>query len=156
MLSKLLFLLRYRRRIALATFHNNVFLSRGDVKIIRRQVRSADIGTWYCPWYYYQQQEINFDTALNTPDARAMTVAEVPGLANQERQKKIAQFTATPHSMDIFPIATDAACNKTLILDGNHTLCALFAAGSQENITVDEIVGSNLENVVGDFQIVNR
>lgn len=65
---------------------------------------------------------------------------------------------ATPSNEELWPIpVATSTCNKTMILDSNHTILSVIkTSGSNVNIPIIRISGTNMESVIEDFIILNR
>jgi len=90
-------------------------------------------------------------------------VKEVPNrVKDKDRRNKIAQYIKdfqgrAQKSLYPFPVATDTACKKSLILDGNKTLIALYQSWPKgKRIPLVEIRGQALGRILIDFCIVHR
>ena len=138
-----------------------------DIGIIVRErgVTLDEVGSYYCPWYYNvgTRQELNarFEDILGDSQARAVMVRDVESKIESKShqiQQYIKDFQGkTEKSLYPFPIATDITFNKSLVLDGNKTLVALYQSwGKDKVIPVAEIYGSNLISILPDFCVVYR
>lgn len=152
-----------RPKITLNAFKELNFLNNSNIKVIKKIVSTTTIGNYYTPWYYYGEEEIkDFNIVLLNKKARSIKISEVnKRSADSDRNKNIKEYELlVPNQIyfNPFPIATNIDNKKTLILDGNKTLTALFNNRKPIEITLIEILGetNEIEQMVQDFEIINR
>lgn len=156
------FIKKYRQpRILLGAFNDNVFLCRGDIELVEKNISVSELNNFYCPWYYLDGQEKSFDEGLCNITIKAMKVEASELIdTNQERRNLIEKYQREKQKLDFIPIATDTETNRTLILDSNKTCIALYRNYLENEIDFDvsviEIKGVQLQSVIGDFLIINR
>jgi hypothetical protein len=139
-------------------YDTNIILREGEVKL-------EDIGNYYCPWYYnvISGAEIHkgIKAILGDPNARAVIIKDVESRI-KSRRNEIEEYSRrlqgkTKNELDPFPVATDAKLQKSLVLDGNRTLVALYKSGDRgRQIPVVEIYGSDLARIIQDFGVMSR
>jgi len=141
-----------------------------DDKLIfeRRQITLEDLGHYYCPWYYdYDNMRgyvhVPFEAIKDFSSATAVKMKDVESnIRFPSKESKINQYIKdfqgkTEESLRPFPIATDVKFNKSLILDGNHTLVALYKTWDKSiTIPIVEIRGDGLAQIFLDFDIVYK
>ena len=141
-----------------------------DDKLIikERQVTLEKVGNYYCPWYYNSETgqgyvKTPFEEILGYSPARAVVVKDVERkIRFPSKRTKIKQYIQdfqgkTEKSLRPFPVVTDRMFNKSLVLDGNHTLVALYQSWDRgKQIPVAEVCGGDLIRIFPDFCIVYR
>jgi hypothetical protein len=158
------------RRITLGAFNRLKFLHRHDLEIREVQLTVPTLGECFCPWYYVNQgkpEEVDYGTAEWSIAARAMKVNQ-PGIIDlkSDRRRRIETYrkelkTRVAPEQPIL-LAIDTRTGKCLILDGNKTSCAIYRnflddeAQYGRPVLAIQAAGPYLENIVGDFCIVNR
>lgn len=150
------FLRDIRPRIIIDSFNDEGF-RRADLQFRERVVNVQDMDGWYTPWYYHGDAEVTLspETAAD-PTVRAMCLSEVAAKSKQAGRNQDMATRSIPAVLSVVPIATDTNTGRTLILEGNRTLAAMFARRQFRKIQVLEVLGSNLEQVIGSFAIVNH
>lgn len=149
-------------KILLGAFNEQGFLDREDLELKSGKIKISELGDFYCPWYYIDDHEADFYKDLEKEKTRAIKVSDKQKInLVSKRQNIIEQYQKEQiESLGPIPVATDTATGKTLILDSNRTLVSLYRNflkdGLDKDILIIEIRGANLEDVVGDFKIVNR
>lgn len=162
------FLDRFRHRIYLGAFRDDVLRARSDLTIATETSAVGALADLWCPWYWRpgldgKPMTCFFDEALAESIARSMRVCD-DALINLDatRAKLIAELQVSVGSWlpESVLVARDLRTGKALILDVNKRLIALYRnwiqTGGHSSVEVVEIRGRNLENLVGDFLIVNR
>jgi hypothetical protein len=144
------------------------FVNDDNIIISEREVKLEQIGNYYCPWHYNIEtlktyEGKGFKEILGDPRARVVTIKDVGqkvkfGSKSKEIEKYIKDFERkTEQSLCPFPIATDTAVNKSLVLDGNKTLVALYQSWDKDKkIPIAEILGEQLFKIFPEFCIVYR
>lgn len=150
------FLETFGADIRLAGFMTDAFLACPDLEITAVEKNIDDILQLYVPRYQKNGELVEgFLSLLQDPVVRPVRVAEaLPAL-----RKWDLHLTKLPKANELrsIPVATDAASGKTLILDGNHTLCGLMAnAQIAQPVSFVEIKSNNIAHVVLDFLLINR
>jgi hypothetical protein len=161
------FLKIYRRPKITVWFDDARFLSDNSVLLKEEEIALGEVGDYYCPWYYdaNNKQEINtgIEETLNNSCARSVTIKEVETKikfpSKCEVIKKYIEDLKMSDNKELFlfPIATDVTASKSLVLDGNKTLIALYrSCDKNRKIRIVEIYGECLSGILVDFCIVYR
>ena len=123
-----------------------------------------------CPWYQLNKKEVvNYEIARENSRARAMQVSDqkVISLNKEEKLEMIKKYQQKYRDKKeiefLLPIilATDITTGRTLVLDGNKTIIALYRNYQEDSsqdklIPIIHIIGKFLEDIFQDFEIVNR
>lgn len=134
-----------------------------DVTVSEAECSLEDAANYYCPWYYdvdtKQELRKGFKELLQDPRARAARIKEVDSRF-KEKWKKIQQLIndfEKGASLWPCPVATDIAIGKSLVLDSNHTLVAIYNLWSRDRrLKVIEVRGPSLSRIFCDFDIIGR
>ena len=153
----------FRKRIGLHAFDYESFTARSDIVIVETTVTAPDLAGFCCPWYTDGVRLLKYREAMSNPSARCVRVPE-SGLIdkNIERKETIDRYKRINYVPTPLLLARDLATGRTLILDGNKRTVAFYRkhSGKPEataaTLSAIVITGRNLENFIGDFQIVNR
>jgi len=155
------YIVQVRTRIGLGSFNDQVFYARNDIEIIENEISISEFANFYCPWAHINGEHVEFDMALLNPLAKYIRVKD-DELINyrKDRKEKIDNYQHKKIDLWPIPLAHDLATGKYLILDSNHTSISLFRKYKQDrldkNLHVLILRGENLEDLIGDFIIVNR
>lgn len=155
-MNKQRFLRDIRPRIIIDSFSDERF-RQADLRFQERAVNIRDMRDWYTPWYYRGDEEVKLDpvTAAD-PTVRAMRLSEVAVKSKHPGRNQDILTRSIPSALSVVPIATDTRTGRTLILEGNRTLAAMFARQLYQDVKVVEVLGQNMERVIGSFAIVNH
>lgn len=149
-------------------FSEAEFRENNRIVIRECKVTLEEAGNYFCPWYYDVETNREYNKGiievLKEPQARAATIKEVGNKVQfRSQEEKIRRYKEewvgkTEECLCPFPIATDTTASKTLVLDGNKTLVALYQSWNREKkIPVIEVYGPNLIVILpADFCIVYR
>lgn len=159
------FIKKYHKRL-LGAFNNKLFISRDDITIREMYIPISNFAEFYCPFYYCNYtneiRDIDYSGAILSIYCYSMQIKDKNLIdINAERKNKIEKLQKNL-SINIYsvPIATDIYSHKTLILDSNKTCTAIYRNYLENlnniHINISEIIGTRLEQIVGDFIIVNR
>lgn len=156
-------------RVTLKAFDRSKLRCRNDLEIKEIELSVANLGEYFCPWYYIivrkeTPKEIRYEEAECLIEARAMRVKEINLVnLNNERELKIRKYVndlenANPKVPIL--LVLDTTTGKYFIIDGNKTSCALYksflSSGKNRSTSAILVSGPYLENIFGDFCIINR
>ena len=144
-------------------FNMEQFIHDNSVVVREGEVTLEQVGNYYCPWYYNAETEEEIsnkgiEETLSNPQARAVAIKDVmTKCPSKAAQMEGLKKSLTEKSLDPFPIATDIKFNKSLGLDGNKTLVALYQSWAKnKKVRVTEIYGENLIRILPDFCILYK
>jgi len=166
MTDKETFLDRFGQRVTV-WFNVGQFLYDDSVVLREREVTLGEVGGYFCPWHYktdtMQEYDVPFEEILQTPMARAIIVQDVETkIALPSKSDLIRQYikdfkVKTEKDLSPFPVASDTTFKKSLILDGNKTLVALYRSWRRDRkILIAEIAGGCLIRILPNFCVLYR
>jgi hypothetical protein len=160
------FIKHYLRPKITIWFDEGQFVCGNDVILREREAVLEEVGNYFCPWYYDVEtgKELSapFEDILDNLRARLTTVKDVRKNQFPSKGVIIGQYIQdfkgrTEESLCAFPVATDDKSGKTLVLDGNKTLVALYQSWAKDKkVPIVEIYGSNLIRILPDFRVMYR
>ena len=166
-ISKENFLNRYFNRVTIC-LNKWEFTCNESIILREGKVRLEQVGDYYCPWHYNAKigntyEGKGFEDILGDYYARVVKIKEVESKISfsskrNQIEKYINEFKCRgKESVCPVPIATDTKLDKTLVLDSNKTLVALYQSWERDiEIPIIEICGEFMIKVFPDFCIVCR
>lgn len=160
-MTKQIFLKKYRNAIdpkIQLNFNDNEFLQDPSIIIGLDVINIEALSSFYVARYTKNGEIDNRRiedkiTDTTTSLVRLSTAALQPafwGLAMEGR--------AMPSLGELWPIpVATSTCDKTLVLDSNHTVLSIIkSSDSRTSIPIVQISGTNMENIIDDFKILNQ
>jgi len=131
-------------------------LLREDLEVSEEEIPTATLASYYVPRYVDDEDILipKFEGVLANPKPALVSLKQA---ANNPADFDLMVGNRTlPDLSDIrpIPVATDTISHRTLILDSNHTVSNMFDQ-LPEHVKVIRIKGAHLEQIFGDFQVIN-
>lgn len=142
-------------------FDIEAFMNDETILVVEEKLSLEELLSYYVPKYEKQgERDIrDIKQQLKDPDVFPLLLSK----AMQDPVKwdlNISTKSLPPIDRILpIPVATDLISQKSLLLDSNHTITATLSRLNPDlstKIDVVRLIGTNLEDIIGDFGILNR
>jgi len=141
--------------------YENHFINNNDIEIVTKEIAIGEFCEFYTPWH--QKNGImngKIEEVLRDLEYKTIKVKDALNYEDKKIEVEMKQQSLISTLCDLhpIPIATDIGIDKTLVLDGNKTIIALTRnkENCKKKIEVIEIQGTELNNLIIDFNIIAR
>ena len=142
-------------------FDVKAFMSDETIQVVKEKLSLEELLSYYVPKYEkHGERDIrDMKQQLKDPDVFPLLLSK----AIQDPVKWDLNISTnslpTIDKIQTVPVATDLISQKSLLLDSNHTITATLSKlkpNLSTKIDIVRIIGTGLEDVIGDFGILNK
>ena len=142
-------------------FDVEAFISDETIQVVKEKLGLQDLLSYYVPKYEKQGERDMRDIKQQLKDSDTHPLLLNKAILDPVKWDLNISTKSLPpiEKIQPVPIATDLISQKSLLLDSNHTITAILSRLKPDlstKIDIVRIIGTSLEDVIGDFGILNR
>ena len=137
------------------------FLNDETIQVVKERLSLEELLNYYVPKYEKRGDRDIRDIKQQLKDSDVSPILLSKAVQDPVRwDLNISTKNLPPiDKIQPVPVATDLISQKSLLLDSNHTITATLSRLNPDlstKIDIVRLIGTNLEDIIGDFGILNK